>query len=405
MAQLHNVLLVHNYYRIPGGEDTVVANEKALLEEHGHKVVTYFRRNEEISSLPLWRKVLLPFTSIFSLRTYREVRSIIRREKIDVVHVHNWLALVSPAVYYAALSCGVPVVQTAHNYRLQCPEGSFFRRGSICTDCVQHGLRCSLRHRCYRNSFVQTLVCVLSLRIHRLTGIYRKLHYVCMTGFNRRKLEEANEAAGKELFCPQRMHEKPHFTFADTASAPAAEPGTYLFIGRVERIKGMQVLIDAFSRMPERHLVVAGTGTAYEEYVAEAAERGCSNISFVGFQNREQLRALRARSKAVIVPSQYYEPFGMVIIEAYAQGLPVLAGRVGGFPLLVREGKTGLLFTYDSAEALCAAVQQFESAEGVDWAAETRAEYEANYTPEANYRRLLAIYDAAVADVAPPRAD
>lgn len=400
MERKLKVLLVHNYYRIPGGEDTVAANEKALLEQHGHEVVTYFRRNEEISSMSLLGKLMLPLTSIFNPRTYREVRRIIREQNIDVVHVHNWLALVSPAVYYAAQSCGVPVVQTTHNYRLQCPEGSFFRRGQICTDCVQHGLRCSLRHRCYRNSLAQTLVCVLSLRIHRLTGIYRKLHYVCMTGFNRRKLEEANEAAGRELFCPQRMHEKPHFTFAEAAPAPAAaERDTYLFIGRVERIKGMQVLIDAFAAMPDRHLVVAGTGLAYDEYAAAAKERGCSNITFAGFQNREQLRGLMARAKAVIVPSQYYEPFGMVIIEAYAQGLPVLAGRVGGFPLLVKEGKTGLLFTYDSADALCEAVQRFETTEGVDWAAETRAEYEANYTPEANYRRLIAVYEAALADV------
>lgn len=399
MAKQYKVLLVHNYYKISGGEDTVVANEKQLLEQHGHEVVTYFRRNAEIDSMSLFGKLMLPLTSVFSLRTYREVRRIIREQKIDVVHVHNWLALVSPSVYYAALSCGVPVLQTTHNYRLQCPEGSFFRRGNICTDCVKKGLRCSLRHRCYRNSFVQTLVCVLSLRLHRFTGIYRKLHYVCMTGFNRRKLEEANEAAGREIFCPQRMHEKPHFTFASVEQPAVAERESYLFIGRVERIKGMQVLIDAFAHMPERRLIVAGTGTAYQEYVAEAESRGCTNITFVGFQNREQLRGLMAQSKAVLVPSQYYEPFGMVIIEAYAQGLPVIAGRVGGFPLLVKEGRTGMLFNYDSAESLSETIQRFEKENNVDWAAETRAEYETNYTPAANYQRLMAVYEAALSDV------
>lgn len=392
------VLSVHNYYRIPGGEDTVFANEQELLRRHGHEVLTYSCRNEEIDSLSLFGKLLLPLNSLFSLKTYRELRRLIREQQPDVVHVHNWLALVSPAVYYAALHSGVPVVQTVHNYRLQCPEGSFFRNGRICTDCVRGGLGCSLRHRCYRGSWAQTLVCVLSLLLHRFTGVYHRLHYVCMTEFNRRKLLEANEAAGRELFAPSRMHLKPHFTYAPPPEKEPRQREGYLFVGRVERIKGMDLLLDAFSRMPERTLTIAGTGKAWEHYRAAAAERGCANLHFPGFQNREQLRELMAQTRAVIVPSQYYEPFGMVIIEAYAHGVPVLAGDIGGFPLLVREGKTGLLFPYDSAEGLCETVRRFEAEKDVDWSGNARAEYELRYGEEANYRRLTEIYAAAMAD-------
>lgn len=390
------VLSVHNYYRIPGGEDTVVHNEKAMLERHGHEVITYFRRNEEIGGMSLWRKLLLPFTSIFSLRTYREVRALIRAQGIDVVHVHNWLALVSPSVYYAALSCGVPVVQTTHNYRMQCAEGSFFREGRICTDCVSGGLRCALKHRCYHGSFVQTFVCTAMLWIHRRLGVYQHLHYVCMTEFNRRKLEEANAAAGKVIYDPARMYIKPHFTVA-AQELNRSVGSCYLFIGRIERIKGVELLMEAFTRMPERRLVLAGTGTELERYRAEAAESGCANISFAGFCNREKLAELLAQAKAVIVPSQYYEPFGMVIIEAYAQGVPVIAGRIGGFPRLVQEGETGLLFDYDSADSLCAAVERFEKMQGVDWADKTRRAFREHYTEEANYARLAEIYAAAMA--------
>lgn len=384
------VLLVHNYYRIPGGEDTVVHNEKAMLERHGHEVVTYFRRNEEIAGMPLWRKLLLPFTAIFSLRTYCEVRRIIRTQQIEVVHVHNWLALVSPSVYYAALSCGIPVVQTTHNYRMQCAEGSFFRAGRICTDCVSGGLRCALRHRCYHGSFGQTLVCTAAMWLHRRLGIYRHLHYVCMTDFNRRKLTEANEAAGRVIYDPSHMHIKPHFTAA--AKTASAQASCYLFIGRIERIKGVELLVKAFARMPEHSLVLAGTGTGLEHYQAEAAKSGCTNISFAGFCNREKLAELLAQAKAVIVPSQYYEPFGMVIIEAYAHGVPVIAGRVGGFPQLVQQGETGLLFDYDSVDSLCEAVRSFEGMRDVDWSGNARRTHAEHYTEEANYARMAAIY-------------
>lgn len=138
--------MVHNYYQIPGGEDTVVANEKKMLEEHGHKVVLYTRNNAELKTMNLLQKMLLPFTTIFNPKTYREIKKIIKKEKIDIVHVHNTLNLVSPSVYYAAKAMKVPVVQTIHNFRLLCPGATFYRDGHICEDCVSKGLMCAVKH-------------------------------------------------------------------------------------------------------------------------------------------------------------------------------------------------------------------------------------------------------------------
>lgn len=103
----------------------------------------------------------------FSIRTYREVRRSIRENRISLVHVHNTLPLIGPAVYYAALREGVPVVQTVHNFRLLCPNALFYRDGHICEDCTKKGLHCAVKHRCYRGSRLQTVLCVLSTRLHR----------------------------------------------------------------------------------------------------------------------------------------------------------------------------------------------------------------------------------------------
>ena len=111
------VLIAHNYYQIPGGEDTVVQNEKKLLEDHGHEVVLYTRHNFELKEFSKIQKLLIPFSTIFNMRTYREVKQIIKEKQIDIVHVHNTLNLISPSVYYAAFTQKVPVVQTIHNYR------------------------------------------------------------------------------------------------------------------------------------------------------------------------------------------------------------------------------------------------------------------------------------------------
>lgn len=131
------VLLVHDYYQVPGGEDVVVANEKHLLETHGHAAALYARRNEEISRMGALEKIRSALGMFFSIRTYREVRRSIRENRISLVHVHNTLPLIGPAVYYAALREGVPVVQTVHNFRLLCPNALFYRDGHICEDCVK----------------------------------------------------------------------------------------------------------------------------------------------------------------------------------------------------------------------------------------------------------------------------
>lgn len=136
----YRILQIHNFYQIPGGEDVVVRNEKKLLEEHGHEVFTYYRSNKELNEGNKLKKLFIPFTAVYSLKTCREVKKIIRENKIDIVHVHNTLMMVSPSVFYAAFQCKVPVVQTLHNFRMLCPAGSFFRNNVICEECVDGGL-------------------------------------------------------------------------------------------------------------------------------------------------------------------------------------------------------------------------------------------------------------------------
>lgn len=207
------VLIVHNYYQIPGGEDIVVDNEKKLLEEHGHKVFLYTRHNIELKTMGKFKKLFLPFTTIFNIKTYKDIRNIIIEKNIDIIHVHNTFNLISPSVYYAALSLKRPVIQTVHNFRLLCPGATFYRNGHICEDCLNKGLKCSLKHKCYRNNLWQTLICVINIKLHRMTGIYRKLNYICLTKFNRDKLLDLNRKEQKTIFNPSKIYIKPNFVY------------------------------------------------------------------------------------------------------------------------------------------------------------------------------------------------
>ena len=302
------VLVAHNYYQIPGGEDTVVKNEKQLLESHGDTVIEYFRSNTEMKNFRKWQTLMLPFTTIFNFQTFREVRKLIREHSVEVVHVHNTLNLISPAIYYAALVEHIPVIQTVHNFRLVCPGATFYRDGHICEDCMKSGLGCSIKHSCYRNSKLQTLACAVTITIHRILGIYKKINYICLTEFTKEKICSVVDS--------QKVYIKPNFVYDQKGENQADD--YYIFVGRVEEIKGVNVLVDAFQSMPDKKLKIVGRGDL-DEHIAERLEKeNIHNVELLGFKPHEEVNELLKHAKALIMCSQWYETFGMVIAEAYS---------------------------------------------------------------------------------------
>ena len=379
-----NILIVHNYYQIPGGEDTVVANEKKRLEDHGHKVVLYSRNNSELKKMSKLQKLMLPLTTVFNPRTYKDIKRLIKTEEIDIVHVHNTLNLISPAVYYTARAMRVPVVQTIHNFHFLCPGATFYRDGHICEDCVSKGLMCAVKHSCYRGSKLQMLACVISTKIYRLTGIYGKINYICLIGFNKEKLLQLKQIK------LDRVYVKPNFTYEPEFKNDAGE--YYLFIGRVEEIKGLPVVIEAFAKMSNKHFMIVGTGIKLEDY--ERQTSGANNIEFKGFMQKKELQKLLRKAKAVIVASQWYETFGMIVVEAFSSGVPVIVGDIGNVASLVDDGVNGVKFKYDSADSLIQAVERFKQLPREILGENAYMKCRKNYAQDSNYKLLNKIYSS-----------
>ena len=379
---MQRVLIVHNHYRIPGGEDTVAESEAKLLREHGHEVFLYERSNDEACG-----KLTMALESIFSIRSYREIRALIRRERIDIVHVHNTLHRISMAVYYAAKAEGVPVVQTMHNFRLLCPAGTFFRDGRVCEDCT--GLKgCpALKHRCYRGSLLQTAVIVLSNAIHKRTGILKDVNFICLTEFNRDKLLLLNRK--KRIIDPDRIFIKANYT---EQAKPGETGDYYLVLGRIERLKGSALIAKAFAENGKR-VVFAGDGEQRKSLEQYISRRGIDTMECPGQLPHEEAMKLLSGAKALIVAPQWYETFGLGVIEAFSRGVPVIAADFGNPGSLVTDGENGVLFK-NSVQGLCEAVERFESLDRSRLSENALREYEEKYSPEVNYRRLKEIYDS-----------
>lgn len=390
MGKKFTILQVHNFYQLPGGEDTVIENERRLLEKHGHRVVRYCRDNKELQAFSLFRKLLLPFTTIFNPRTYLEVRRLIRTEDIDIVHVHNTLNLISPSVYYAALAEGVTVVQTVHNFRLLCPGATFYRDGHICEDCLSHGLGCAVKHSCYRGSRLQTLACVISTKIHRMTGIYGKLNYICLTEFNREKLLKLKQIR------PERVFIKPNFV-EKTESDPifGGRKKQFLYVGRLEEIKGTDLLLEAWEqvcRQTDARLVLCGSGPM-EDWCREYIERrNLTNIELAGRVPHEEVLRRMGEAWALVLPTQVYEGFPMTVVEAFSRGTPVIGTDIGNTGSLVKDGENGLLFAPGSAQSLAEALMNCLQADAVRMGQRAYNDYVNYYSEDENDRNLTGIY-------------
>lgn len=382
------ILIVHNYYQIPGGEDTVVANEKKMLEENGHVVFLYSRHNDELKRFNAFWKALIPISMLFNPRTFFEVKRIIRTEKIDVVHVHNTLNLISPSVYYAAFACKVPVVQTVHNFRMLCPGGTFYRDGHICEDCVQKGLGCAIKHGCYRGSRAQTLVCVIITKIHRWLGTYKRLNYICLTEFNREKLLQMKGIK------PEQVDVKPNFVNSDHQFVPQEERrNRYVFAGRLDKLKGIDMLLEAWKQMgavaPE--LLICGTGPLEDWCASFIRENNLTMVKMLGFVPNSEVRELLASSRAMVLPTQWYEGFPMTIVEAFSVGTPVICSDLGNAGSVVQEGVTGYKFRHFSEIENCLD----QVAENHDIYRHTYLHYVENYTEDQNVEVLNRIYAKA----------
>ena len=388
------ILLAHNYYRssAPSGEDAVFRNERQLLERNGIEVVPFERFNDDIDDSTVGKRIMLAKNYAWSPETYHELSALIRRTRPELAHFHNIFPLISPSAYAACRDAGVPVVQTLHNFRFVCPGAMLLRNGRPCEDCLRYGLLPALLHRCYRDSFTATLSQVWTIACNRRRGTYRNMvdHYITLTGFAAGRLAAGGLPAG-------RMSVKPNF-LPDPPSAGTGAGGYAVYVGRLAEEKGVRTLLSAWRGMPGFPLKMVGSGPLREE-LAERIGREGLNVELAGMLNREKLLDIAAGASMQIVPSECYEGFPLVVLEALACGTPVVASRIGSLDEIVEEGETGVKFAAGDSAALAEKVGGlFADKPRLGWMRRrSRALFESSYTAEINFIKIMEIYRRVLA--------
>lgn len=385
-----NILLVHNFYHIKGGEDTVFLNEKELLKKNGNNVYEYTKNNEDIYKYGFIYKIFVGLCSPFNIKTYFDIIKIIKKNRIDIVHVHNYIFKISPSVFFAAHSCNIPVIQTIHNFRYICLNGIMYRDNKKCDLCLKSNIINGLKKGCYRNSFLESLLLLCINRLMEKFGQLKKNYFIVLTELNKEILLSSKKFNEKNLYV------KPNVIINDRKNGDLIRKNRIVFASRIEKEKGIYFILDLWKKYGEKlpSLLIAGSGPDEEDCREYISKNGIDNVEMIGYLDKNSILKILSTSKALVNPSFLFEGFPMAVLESFSCGTPVICPNNGNFKNLVIDGQNGYKYNMYSLESCYEAIKKINKNKNIY--KKTYNIYSSNYSEESNYNQLIKIYNDAI---------
>jgi len=373
-----------------------------LLGERGHRVIPFCAQDERNAPsryaeyFPVSVDTRQPSLRdiarfVYSGPAARSLQRLLERERVDLAHLHIYYGKLTAAVLQPLRRHGVPIVQTLHEYKLACPVYTLTANGRPCEACFGGRYWQALPRLCNKGSLARTALSVVEAYVSKALGAIDEVdQFIAISDFLARRMA----AAG----VPRERITTVH-NFLDAAQyQPGTDPGDYaVFFGRLETVKGVYSLLEAFAGMPGVRLRIAGTGSEAEPMTRWLQERGVENVELLGFVAGDELHQLVRNAVCTVVPSEWHEPFGLTALESLALGTPVIATRMGGLPEIITAGEDGLLVDAWHPAALRAAVLQLveHPQRAREMGRAGRVKVEQRFTRDQHYAELSEVYSRA----------
>ncbi len=349
------ILLVNKYLYQKGGAETYVIKLGEYLKSIGHEV-QYFGMADERNIVGNdaeaytdnidfhasgMQKLVYPFKIIYSFGAAKKIRRVLESFKPDIVHLNNFNFQITPSIIYEIKKHNIPIVYTAHDVQLVCPNHKLKNDDvtGLCRECGGGKFGRCVKHKCIHSSRIRSILGAIEARFYRAKHTYKMIDkIVCPSKFMETELEANPDIYGRT----ETLH-----NFIEEIKPSGAERDNYvLYFGRYSEEKGIGTLIKVAKELPKIQFVFAGRGELENEI------NSVPNIRNIGFKTGDELNEVIEKAAFTVLPAEWSENCPFTVMESETLLTPVIGARIGGIPELIEDGKTGLLFESGSAEEL-----------------------------------------------------
>lgn len=425
------IVLVNYRFFISGGPERYYFNIKEILEQNGHEVIPFSIKSAR--NLPAGkygkyfldivddevyfaqakkktpRMILKSFTRMFySIEAKRKFGQLLDDEKPDLVYIMHFHNKISPSIIDAAKKRGVPVIHRISDFQYMCPNALFYNdRTGVCEDCLKGKRWSCVKNKCVLNSPVYSGIKMAAKWMHDVMGVTKKVDaFVVPSTFTISKLHEYG-------IPHEKLHHIPTFFNLKEENPQVEYQPFVLFVGRIEKQKGLMTLVKAFEDLPYNLNIIGFSNDGYEDELKQYLgrpingdmniEETCTygkngNIHFLGRKKFDEIVPYLKSCLCTVVPSEWYDNFPNVILESFAYKKAVIATNFGSLPELVHDGDTGLTFKYADPKDLQERVEYMLAHPEL---AKQMGEkgyklIETKYSPQTHYQTLMNLFGKVI---------
>ena len=400
------ILMVNKFFYIKGGSETYYFSLKKLLEQNGHEVIDFSMNDEKNfeskyadffvegvdynKKQSIFSKIKAGMKIIYSLEAKKKLEKLIKETKPDIAHLHIFQHQLSLSILDVLKKYNIPIVYTAHDLKMICPNYKMFTNGQVCEKCKGEKYYNCLKNKCIKDSTVKSAIGMIEAYVNKWRKAYDKIDYIITPSkFYKDKFIEFGIEANKVTHIPNFLTEE-YIEYDELE-----EQDYYLYFGRLSEEKGIMTLIKAVQEANVK-LKIVGTGPLKEDIEKFVSENKLSNIEILGFKSGKELYTIVANSKCVVLPSEWYENGPYSAIEALKLGRLIIGSDLGGIPEMIDEGENGYIFKNANVLNLKNIINQVEYldlSQQKNMSQKSKEKFKFVYTEKKHLELLLDIYN------------
>ncbi len=410
------ILQVNNYHYLRGGSEKMYLETAALLEEKGHEIQYFSVRdkqsiptkydkyfveppnyNNKLSNIIVKIKDFVRF--LYSCQSSRNLDKLLHDKKPDVAHLHIFYGRLTSSILKVFRKHKVPVVMTVHEYRMLCPVYVMYDNdGNVCNKCARGNYIHCIIKKCNQNSFMYSLVSAIECKFRDL--FYNYIEYIDRFIMVSKFIEMIHCKNHPEI--KNKSSQIYNFVTSvennDNTSVTKSD-SYYLYYGRLSREKGILGLIETWKEFPQLDLKIVGSGPLLNEICCFIKSNNISNVEIIGYKSGAELTKIIKKAKYTIVPSEWYESFGLTIAESYMCSTPVIGADIGAIPELVLNNETGFLFNPADNTSLSTTIKKTLSIDEDQYIAISKNALkfsQNNFNKDIYYEKLMKVYNSVI---------